>query len=110
MVSKTTDSAVGLRRQELEHRAAGRIRTGTEWFLEPPTLPLVYGGMVRAELASLRRPESHRRGLAYETWLRTRTLPAQAFGGNAGTCTQLVVGRLLYRQPRSGFTVNAPLG
>ena len=45
---------------------------------------LVYGGMARAELASLRRSESHRRGLAYETRLRTRTLPAQELVGTLG--------------------------
>ena len=27
------------------HGAAERIRTSTGWLLEPPTLPLVYGGM-----------------------------------------------------------------
>src|SRR6185436_19040146 len=28
------------------HGAAERIRTSTGWLLEPPTLPLVYGGMI----------------------------------------------------------------
>ena len=46
MASETTDSAVGLRRQETKGaRAAGRIRTVTAWPLRPLTLPLVYGGI-----------------------------------------------------------------
>lgn len=40
------------------HSAAERIRTSTEWFLEPLTLPLVYGGMYRLSQRSPR--ESYR--------------------------------------------------
>lgn len=58
----------------------------------------------------MRRSESHRRGLAYETWLRTRTLPAQRNGGNAGTRTQLVRRRLVYSQARSHLPSTFPWG
>ncbi len=49
--------------------------TGFEPVRSCPQRPLTLPVGLRRH--SLRRPESHRRGLAYETWLRTRTLPAQ---------------------------------
>ncbi len=53
-------------------RAVERSCTSTTRSLKPLTLLLVYDGVDEW----LRGPELHRRGLAYETELRTRTLPA----------------------------------